>query len=80
MRSLGPTASIFAPCAGLFEPLAALGQNVVLGQPAARLHRLDDPLAEPVQLSFKAEGVVTWRRFPTLSAIGDALFGLMRGE
>lgn len=77
MRSLGPAGSIYAPCAGLFEPFVRPGETVQRGEKAGFLHRLDDPLADPVALAFPTAGIVTWRRFLTLTAAGNALFGLM---
>ncbi|AFT90362.1 Succinylglutamate desuccinylase/aspartoacylase (plasmid) [Paraburkholderia phenoliruptrix BR3459a] len=72
-----PIASIYSPCAGLFEPFAAPGEVVACGQRAGLVHRLDDALSAPVELTFPSGGIVTFRRFPTLSSTGDALFGLM---
>lgn len=76
-RSLGPASSIFAVHAGLFEPFVELGEAVTRGQVAGNLHRLDDSLANPSVLTFKSDGIVCWRRFPTLTAAGDALYGMM---
>jgi len=77
VRLLDPLGSIYAPCAGLFEPLAAAGEQVALGQKAGYIHRLDSTLSDPVELTFTATGIVTYKRFPTLCSAGDALFGLM---
>lgn len=77
VRLLDPLSSIYSPCAGLFEPFAAPGEVVASGQSAGLIHRLDDGISEPVELTFPAAGIVTFRRFPTLSSAGDALFGLM---
>jgi len=76
LRSLGPRHAIYAPQAGLFEPLAKVGESVACGQRAAYLHSIDDPLREPLVLCFSADGVVSCRRFPTLTARGDGLFHL----
>ncbi|NGO53889.1 succinylglutamate desuccinylase/aspartoacylase family protein [Allomesorhizobium camelthorni] len=73
--SIPPSRSLYAPCHGLFEPLAKVGDRVKAGQPACLVHRLDDPLAEPIELTFMADGIVKYRRFPTLTAPGDALYG-----
>nr|WP_272214171.1 succinylglutamate desuccinylase/aspartoacylase family protein [Marinicella sp. W31]MDC2877331.1 succinylglutamate desuccinylase/aspartoacylase family protein [Marinicella sp. W31] len=77
MCSLGPKMTIYAPHAGLFEPSARPGDAVSKGQFAGSLHHLDAPMAPPTALTFATDGLVTWRRFPTLSAPGDGLFGLM---
>lgn len=76
LQSLGPRHALYAPHAGLMEPLAQAGEAVREGQPALRLYRLDDPLAEPLTLRFTADGIVSCRRFPTLCARGDGLFHL----
>lgn len=76
LRSLGPRHAIYAPQAGLFEPLVAVGETVKAGQEAAYLHSIDDPLRAPLVLRFSAAGIVSCRRFPTLAARGDALFNL----
>jgi len=77
MRVLDPVGSIYAPCDGLFEPIVKPGEHVSLGQRAGYVHRLDDVLAPPIALQFAAAGIVAFRRFPTLTSTGDALFGLM---
>ncbi|MET4036261.1 MULTISPECIES: succinylglutamate desuccinylase/aspartoacylase family protein [unclassified Bradyrhizobium] len=69
--------SIYSPCNGLFEPFAKPGEQVAVGQKAGCIHRLDDALAPPVELTFAVAGTITFRRFPTLTSTGDALFGLM---
>lgn len=76
LRSLGPRHAIYAPHAGLFEPLVNVGEEVARGQQAAYLHSIEDPLREPLALYFTADGVVSCRRFPTLAARGDGLFHL----
>jgi len=76
LSSLGPRHALYAPCAGLMEPLAEAGEPVKAGQPALRLYSLDDPQQEPLTLYFSADGVVSCRRFPTLCARGDGLFHL----
>lgn len=76
LTSLGPRHAIYAPCAGMMEPLAKVGEHVRAGQAALRLYSIDDPLAEPLSLHFSADGIVSCRRFPTLCARGDGLFHL----
>ncbi|CAM3924577.1 succinylglutamate desuccinylase/aspartoacylase family protein [Bordetella tumulicola] len=76
LSSLGPRHAIYAPRAGLMEPLAEVGEAVRAGQPALRLYELEDPLAPPLTLNFGADGIVSCRRFPTLCARGDGLFHL----
>jgi len=76
LSSLGPRHAIYAPHAGLMEPLAKVGDHVRNGQAALRLYSLEDPLAPPLSLHFNADGIVSCRRFPTLCARGDGLFHL----
>ncbi|WP_236840773.1 succinylglutamate desuccinylase/aspartoacylase family protein [Bradyrhizobium sp. CCGE-LA001] len=76
-RSLGRTGTIYSPAEGLFEPQVKPGDQVAVGQKAGCIYRLDDPLAHPLELTFATAGIVSFRRFPTLTSIGDALFGLM---
>jgi Predicted deacylase len=77
MRSLGRTAAVYAPESGLFQPAAAVGERVTAGQEAGRIFFPDSPMREPVALTFPAGGMVSCRRFPTLTARGDCLFNLM---
>lgn len=77
MRTLGPGSSIFAPHDGLFVPLVHQGEVVEKDQLAGLLHRLDDPLAAVTRLHFRTAGEVVWKRFPSLTSAGDALYGLM---
>lgn len=76
VRFIGPAGTIYSPCDGLFEPFAKPGEKVAAGQKAGCVHRLDDALEQPLELTFAEGGVVTFRRFPTLTSTGDALFGL----
>ncbi|PRH84866.1 succinylglutamate desuccinylase [Labrys okinawensis] len=76
LKMLPPASSIYAPSDGLFEPIAKVGDPVRSGDPAGYLHPLGLPLARPLELRFGADGIVIFRRFPTLTATGDALYGL----
>lgn len=69
---------LYADIDGLFEPLAGIGDEVEKGQQAGLIHPFGDPVAEPRSVHFEASGTVACRRFPTLTAHGDCLFGLMR--
>ena len=77
MRSLGRNSAIYSPENGLFEPLAKVGDMVERGQPAGLIYFYDNPLREPLKLSFPAAGMVSCRRFPTHTARGDCLYNLM---
>ncbi len=72
----GDTHYVYATEAGLFEPLAEIGQQVQAGQPAARIHRHDSPWREPELLQFQADALVLCKRVPTLCARGDCLYQL----
>lgn len=74
----GTKGSIYASCDGLFEPLAKVGEEVREGQRAGYLHRLDDPVGDPIDLTFATDGIVCYRRFPTLTGPGDALYGQVK--
>ncbi|KAA3448242.1 succinylglutamate desuccinylase [Mesorhizobium sp. SARCC-RB16n] len=76
-RSLGPNHTIYAPCDGLFEPLVRPGDKVAKGQKAGFVYRTDDMVAKPCVLEFSTDGIVAFRRFPTMTETGDALFGLI---
>lgn len=67
---------IYAPEAGLFEPLVELGDMVLPGQKAARIHRPETPWLPPVEISFQAAGMVMCKRVPARSQRGDCLFHL----
>ena len=64
---------------GVFEPLVDLGDDVVAGRDAARIHFPDTPWREPVIARFLRAGVVLCRRVPALTRRGDCLFHLGTG-
>jgi hypothetical protein len=67
---------VYAPENGVFEPLVALGDAVVAGQPAARIHTPETPWRPPVKLAFNAAGIVMCKRIPARTKRGDCLFHL----
>jgi len=67
---------VYAQEAGLFEPLVELGETVVAGQPAARIHFPHTPLREPAVLHFAGKGEVVCRRAVAQCEHGDCLFHL----
>jgi predicted deacylase len=67
---------VYASDGGLFEPLVDLGDMVVTGQPAARIHFHHTPWREPEVLSFKRDGLVLCKRIPARCERGDCLFHL----
>lgn len=76
MYMLPPTTTIFARTDGLFEPKVRVGQEVHAGEVAGYLHSFEDVTRAPVALHFETGGIVIFRRFPVLTAAGDALAGL----
>ncbi|MDR3536591.1 MAG: succinylglutamate desuccinylase/aspartoacylase family protein [Acetobacteraceae bacterium] len=67
---------VYAPDNGLYEPLAELGESVMSGQPAARIHFPETPWAEPVMVPFLHKGIVLCKRMPGRTMRGDCLFHL----
>ena len=72
----GPEMYLYAPEAGVFEPLVELGDTVGVGTPAARIHRLETPWLPPVEMAFQASGIVMCKRVPARTKRGDCLFHL----
>lgn len=64
---------VYAPVAGIFEPLQDLGAEVSAGQPAGRLHSLVEPTATPLTLSFQQSGVLCGKRVPAKVYPGDCV-------
>ncbi|MFC3205929.1 succinylglutamate desuccinylase/aspartoacylase family protein [Aquamicrobium soli] len=64
-HTIGGTSSyVMASEAGIFEPFHELGATVREGEPAGRIHFLENPGREPVELRFGASGVVYGKRHP----------------
>jgi predicted deacylase len=76
LLEIGPGHHLYARESGVFEPLAAPGDEVAAGQAAARIHRPETPGLEPVELAFEAAGIVLARRVPARVVRGDCLFQL----
>ena len=72
----GPRYFVYAPDAGLFEPLVELGDEVAAGQPAGLIHFHDTPWREPSTAVFQRSGVVMCKRMPCRTERGDCLFHL----
>jgi hypothetical protein len=64
---------VYAPCAGLFEPMVVLGQEVRKGDLLGRIHFVDDPAREPVPVTFKNDGLFVCQRHPSRVERGDCL-------
>ncbi|BBK44482.1 hypothetical protein STVA_45020 [Allostella vacuolata] len=67
---------VYAPDAGLFEPLVELGSEVKAGDPAGLIHFQDTPWREPTMARFAADGLVLCKRVPGRTERGDCLFHL----
>src|SRR5205085_882751 len=67
---------VYAPEDGVFEPLLELGDEVVAGREAGRIHFPDTPWRDPVVTRFDRAGVVFCRRVPARTRRGDCLFHL----
>ena len=67
---------IYAPDAGLFEPLVELGDEVVAGQQAGFIHFHDTPWRSPSVAVFQRAGTVLCKRVPCRTERGDCLFHL----
>ena len=64
---------VYAPHAGLFEPKVRLGDEVKKGQLYGLVHFVDDPMREPVEVHFKASGVLSCKRHPGRCERGDCV-------
>ncbi|MDD3445393.1 MAG: succinylglutamate desuccinylase/aspartoacylase family protein [Zavarzinia sp.] len=77
-RYVAPAGRLIAPRAGLFEPGFDLGQDVLAGQFAGRLHDLDEPLRAPLELTFGVSGIIVNRYRAGLVPAG-AILATMAG-
>lgn len=60
----GTSSYVMASEAGIFEPYHELGAAVREGEPAGRIHFLENPEREPVELRFGTSGIVYGKRHP----------------
>ncbi|MCC7271511.1 MAG: succinylglutamate desuccinylase/aspartoacylase family protein [Alphaproteobacteria bacterium] len=72
----GSSYYVYAPDAGIFEPLVELGAEVQAGDPAGLIHFTDTPWREPSLARFERGGFVLCKRVPGRSERGDCLFHL----
>lgn len=77
MTVKGHSAFVYARDRGIFEPAADIGDEVVSGQIAGKIHFPDLPTREPETLFFESSGLVACRRVPSLTDRGDCLFKVM---
>jgi len=64
---------VYAKEAGLLEPLVDLGAEVQAGDPAARIHFIDNPGREPVTCVFRRAGIVVCQRHLARVERGDCV-------
>lgn len=74
-RHVAPASAgkVLSPRPGLFEPAFELGATVEVGQVAGWLHDVDEPLRPPLELCFRAAGIVVNRYRPALVPAGAVL-------
>jgi hypothetical protein len=72
----GPAYFVYAPESGVFEPAVELGDTVVRGQVAGRMHFPETPWAPAVAFHFAHDGFVLCKRVPGRAMRGDCLFHL----
>lgn len=77
---MAPRGNLLSPGDGWFEPLHGLGDAVKAGDVAGRLHRLDDPAAEPRELRFAVGGIVYSQRTDGIARQGNSLCVLVEDE
>ncbi len=65
---------VYARSAGVFEPVADLGDTVDAGQLAARIHRPEQPWLPAEPVCFEHRGFIVCRRALARTEIGDCLF------
>jgi predicted deacylase len=64
---------VFSPVRGVFESLVAPGEDVIAGQPIARIHSLEEPWRTPEVLEARAAGIVCMIRAIPLTEKGDCV-------
>ncbi|MGG5817849.1 succinylglutamate desuccinylase/aspartoacylase family protein [Falsiroseomonas sp. HW251] len=69
---------VFAPADGIWEAADPLNTTVEAGAPAGLLHRIEDPAAPPIQLSYKATGLLWCARFAGRVKAGDPVAVIAR--
>jgi N-alpha-acetyl-L-2,4-diaminobutyrate deacetylase len=69
---------VFAPCDGIWEAAHPLGETVAAGAPAGLLHRIEDPAAPPIGLSYAASGLLWCVRHAGRVKAGDPVAVIAR--
>lgn len=60
----GKDGYVFAPEDGVFEPFHANGTRVKKGEPAGRIHFVENPARAPLELAYAQDGILYGRRHP----------------
>ncbi|WP_436644486.1 succinylglutamate desuccinylase/aspartoacylase family protein [Microbaculum sp. FT89] len=68
-----PSAYVFSPRAGLFEPTHYVGADVQAGEVAGYLHFIEDVDSEPLVLTYRKDGIIWFGAGPGRVARGDAV-------
>lgn len=69
---------VFAPCDGIWEAADTLGATVAEGMPAGLLHRIEDPSAPAIPLSYAATGLLWCVRHAGRVKVGDPVAVIAR--
>jgi predicted deacylase len=67
----------FAPAAGTFEPCNVVGQSVRTGDPAGFLHFVEDIDHDPIEVTYKRDGILWMSAGPGRVARGDTVAVVM---
>lgn len=67
---------LFSPEYGVFEPARMLGEEVRQGEPAGRIHSIEFPWRAPIEVHFRASGLLVARRAIGSVKPGDCLLHL----
>jgi predicted deacylase len=70
----------YAPCSGIFESVVRLGDSVRAGDVCGRIHSIENLSVEPVEITFKTDGMVVFLRHSRRVQPGVCLAGLSRQE
>lgn len=76
VSAIPPESYVFSLASGVFEPVASLGDEVVSGQLAGRIHKVDTPWEPPTDVFFDIAGVVLCQRSRGRAERGDCLYHL----
>ncbi len=69
---------IMSPASGIFEPLLEIGDAVEVGQVVGRIHFIDQPAWNPVDITARTSGFVITRRAIPLTQQGDCVVVIAR--